>query len=250
MKRSTRLLILMSLVAVVGLMSLPLAALAVKPAPTPPGNHLNITEVAADFDAKTLTITGENFNFGNTLDVTLGEFGLLNIVTTSDTEIVVDFPGGGLPDGDYLLTVSRGTGQSQNDEYDLTIGAVGPPGPPGATGMTGMDGMKGDKGDPGTPASALRFYQSSSVNLITPNGNFHAEGTASCDTGDQAIAPSRYEQASLHTANMSNTLVTSWNWSREGSDSFKFVIDMQSNCTTTEGCPHGSASVLCLDLTP
>jgi len=208
---------------------------------------------AGQFGFGQLTITGEHFEFKNYLAVTLGPKAqmpsALVMVFTSDMQLIYDLPKA-FPDGDYLLTVSTGKRQRKNDEYDLTIGAVGPPGPPGAAGMNGMDGMQGDKGDPGTPASALRFYQSSPVNLITPNGDFKAEGTARCDTGDQAIAPSRYEQASLHTANMSNTLVTSWNWSREGSDSFKFVIDMQSNCTTTEGCPHGSASVLCLDLTP
>ena len=57
--------------------------------------------------------------------VTLGEFGPLNLVgVPTDTEIVVEFPAGGLPAGDFLLTVSTGTGQSQNDEYDLTIGAA------------------------------------------------------------------------------------------------------------------------------
>ncbi len=96
--------------------------LAVKPNPTPPGNHLNITEVEVKFDTSMIVITGEHFSFGNTLDVTLGGFGTLNIVgVPTDTDIVVDFPAGGLPAGDYLLTVSTGTGQSKNDEYDLTV---------------------------------------------------------------------------------------------------------------------------------
>ena len=127
MECTTRLPSLISLVMVVGLMSFPLTVQAVKPASTPPGNHLNITEVEVNFDTSMIVSTGEHFSFGNTLEVTLGEFGPLNIVTTSDTEIVVDFPAGGFLAGvkDYLLTVSTGTGQSQNDEYDLTIGANG-----------------------------------------------------------------------------------------------------------------------------
>ena len=61
--------------------------------------------------------------------------------------IVCDFSaangGSGLPDdGDYLVTVSNGNGQSQSDEYDLTIGAVGPVGP------TGPQGIQGIQGDP------------------------------------------------------------------------------------------------------
>ena len=122
MKKSTRLPMLMSLVAVAGLLSLPLTALAVQPVPTPPGDHLNITEVEVNFDTSMIVITGEHFSFGNTLEVTLGEFGPLDIVgVPSDMEIMVDFPAGGLPAGEYLLTVSTGIGQSQNDEYDLTV---------------------------------------------------------------------------------------------------------------------------------
>ena len=72
------------------------SALADPTAPSPPGDHLIITEVAVDFDAKTLTITGEHFSFGNDLEVTLGGFGPLNIAAPAptDTDIVVDFPGG------------------------------------------------------------------------------------------------------------------------------------------------------------
>lgn len=39
-----------------------------------PGGHLIITKVEVDFDAKQLIISGEDFNFVNTLEVTLGEF--------------------------------------------------------------------------------------------------------------------------------------------------------------------------------
>ena len=103
-------------------------------AATPPGGHLNITEVAIDNpNAPTrLMISGEDFSFGpGPLVVTLGDFGALAIVgIPTDTEITVLLPAN-IPPGDYLLTVARGTGQSQGDEYDLTIGAVGPQGPRG-----------------------------------------------------------------------------------------------------------------------
>ena len=58
-------------------------------------------------------------------------------------------PTGLFPVGDYLLTVSTGNGQSQNDEYDLTIGAVGPQGPQGDQGLPGADGATGDQGPQG-----------------------------------------------------------------------------------------------------
>jgi len=94
----------------------------------PPGGHLNITEVEVDLSAGAngqITIMGEDLDFGGALDVTLGDFGSLAIVgAPTPTMIVADLPAG-IPEGDFLLTVSRGNGQSQNDEYDLTIGAVG-----------------------------------------------------------------------------------------------------------------------------
>jgi hypothetical protein len=141
-----------------------------------PGNHLTIEKVAVDFTQGAfgqLTITGDHFSFGNTLAVTLGEAALpLNIVgVPTDTVIVADLPLA-FPDGDYLLTVSTGNGQSQNDEYDLTIGVVGPkgdtgdkgdkgdPGAPGGTGMTGAmgaPGPKGDKGDKGDTGGSDRL---------------------------------------------------------------------------------------------
>jgi len=115
----------------------------------PPGGHLNITEVLVDFDAKTITIMGEDLDFGGELDVTLGDMGSLIVTTETPTLIVVDFPLEGLLDGDYLLTVSRGNGQSQNDEYDLTIGAVGPEGLQGVDGAQGQQGIQGPAGADG-----------------------------------------------------------------------------------------------------
>ena len=79
----------------------------------------------------------------------------------TDTAIVATIPvPDQFPPGDYLLTVSTGNGQSQNDEYDLTIGGVGPQGEKGdkgdmggqgIQGPPGADGQDGDDGDPGPP---------------------------------------------------------------------------------------------------
>lgn len=104
----------------------------------PPGGHLNITEVLVDVpDVGLITIKGADLDFGNSLVVTLGEFGSLAIISVTDFMIVAELPVD-IPDGEYLLTVSRGRGQSQNDEFDLTIsgesGAAGPlPCPDGFT---------------------------------------------------------------------------------------------------------------------
>ena len=105
--------------------------------PGPPGAHLDVTEVFVD--GTSIMIIGTDLDFGSgPLSVTLGEFGALTITgTPTDTLIEAMLPIGIL-DGDYLLTVSNGNGQSQNDEYDLTIGAVGPQGEQGIQGAPGV----------------------------------------------------------------------------------------------------------------
>ncbi|MDA2920368.1 DUF1566 domain-containing protein [Desulfobacterota bacterium AH_259_B03_O07] len=122
----------------------------------PPGQHLNITEVIVDDqnNPTSIMILGEDFLFGSPLEVTLGEFlGLLAIISASDTMIVASLPNPIGP-GDYLLTVSTGNGQSQSDEYDLTIGAVGPEGPIGPAGADGAPGPAGADGADGATGPA------------------------------------------------------------------------------------------------
>lgn len=137
---------LVTALAIITLLFAPLTGLA-----APPGGHLNVDSVAVDLDAGTLTITGTDLDFGGALEVTLAQFPpLLIIGIPTDTEIVTNLPPA-IDAGDYLLTVSRGNGQSENDEYDLTIGAVGPEGPQGKPGVQGDVGPKGDKGDQGDP---------------------------------------------------------------------------------------------------
>lgn len=108
-----------------------------------PGGHLNITQVLVDDpdNPTSLMIIGEQFDFGpGPLVVTLGEFGPLTIIgTPTDTLIEASLPAP-ISDGDFLLTVSNGGGQSEDDEYDLTIGAIGPEGPQGPQGEQGVPG--------------------------------------------------------------------------------------------------------------
>ncbi|MCZ6468557.1 MAG: hypothetical protein O6499_02795 [Candidatus Dadabacteria bacterium] len=127
-----------------------------------------ITEVFPNFNDGTFEITGENFDLGpDPLQVTLGNFGNLDIISADANMIVVAFPEG-LVDGDYLLTVFSGSGPRKNADNIVTVGAIGPegpggpegptgspggPGPAGADGATGPEGPKGDKGDTGAPGS-------------------------------------------------------------------------------------------------
>ena len=134
------------------------SALAVKPDPSMPGDHLLIKEVEVVVDESTpqttFTIKGQDFDFVNLSDlvVTLGDLGPLTIPgTPTDVEIIATYPGA-LTSGEYLLSVSTGSGQSRHDEYDLTIGAVGPqgePGPEGPQGPQGEMGMTGPQGPVG-----------------------------------------------------------------------------------------------------
>ncbi len=125
-----------------------------------PGGHLQINEVWVDFDAQTIQITGRDFDFGRPLRVSLGELGDISSLCAANFSapqtIVCDFSATGLPaDGDYLLTVWTGVGQSQSDEYDLSVGALGPEGatgpegPQGATGPAGPEGATGPEGPTG-----------------------------------------------------------------------------------------------------
>ncbi len=128
-----------------------LSVLAAHPKAAPPGGHLNVTEVLVDDpdNPTSITITGEDFDFGpGPLVVTLGGFGSLSILSATGTEIVATLPAN-ISDGDFLLTVSTGNGQSQNYEYDLTIGAVGATGPTGPQGEQGKVGPQGEQGEVG-----------------------------------------------------------------------------------------------------
>ena len=123
-----------------------------------PGGHLRVIEVFVDSSAATIEITGEDFDFGpGPLMVSLGELGDISglcVVNYTPPQLIsCDFSSGGLPaDGDYLLTVKNGNGQSHSDQYDLTIGAgggSGPAGPSGATGAAGATGATGGSGPAG-----------------------------------------------------------------------------------------------------
>jgi microcystin-dependent protein len=119
------------------------------PAAQLPGQHLNVEQVfIVPGNPDTLLIMGNDFDFGKPLAVELGDLGALVIVSATATQIVAELPDG-LPYGDYLVTVSTGKGQSQNDEYDLTLGAVGPQGETGPQGPQGETGPQGPQGETG-----------------------------------------------------------------------------------------------------
>ena len=143
-----------AIACVAGSILLATAALAAPPnGSAGPGGHLTITEVSVDDVAQTVTITGEDFDFGSGFEVRLGGVAVTDSCTRVSGELITcDFSAAGLPSpGDYLLTVATGPGESRGDEYDLTIGGVGPAGPPGPPGPPGPDGPEGPEGPEGPP---------------------------------------------------------------------------------------------------
>ena len=124
----------------------------------PPNAELHVDQVIVVEEdspaATTLIIVGGHLNFGEgPLRVSLGDVGKLSVESASDVSIEAVFPAT-LPAGDYRLTVSNGNGQSKQDTYDLTIGAVGPQGeqgPPGVQGPQGERGVPGPQGAQGQP---------------------------------------------------------------------------------------------------
>jgi len=111
--------------------------------------EVTILTVSVDLDAQTITVTGENFDIGpDPTTVSLGGFGNLNITTNTGNLIIADLPGG-IPAGDYVLSVSSGPGKRKNDEKSITIGAQGPQGDMGDPGTPGDPGDQGDQGDQG-----------------------------------------------------------------------------------------------------
>ena len=166
-------------------------AIAVAPDPSEPGNHLLIKEVEVVVNTgtpeTTFTIEGQDFNFTNLSDlsVTLGELGALTIQTANADTIVATWPGA-LPSGEYLLSVSTGSGQSHHDEFDLTIGGgVGPQGPQGPQGPPGPEGPQGPAGG---GAQSLDITRAETTFTVPPNNGVNS-GVATCPPGYFVMAP-------------------------------------------------------------
>jgi Collagen triple helix repeat (20 copies)/Regulator of chromosome condensation (RCC1) repeat len=78
--------------------------------------------------------------------VTLGALPALTVTTFSATTVVATLPASVQP-GTYLLTLTRGNGNSTT--FTVAIGAVGVPGPQGPAGPQGSQGPQGVPGLPG-----------------------------------------------------------------------------------------------------
>jgi hypothetical protein len=155
--------------------------------------RMAITSVATDYVKGAIVIYGQQFDFGDTLTVSLTSLGDISQSCVpsfgTDPQTITCLLQTGLPiAGDYLLTVSSNKTNSgspgkdevtiQRDRYDLTIGAVGPQGAQGIPGAKGEKGDKGDKGDPG--GLGLAAGQSCQAGLHVTG--FDEAGNIICDT--------------------------------------------------------------------
>ncbi len=110
---------------------------------------LEITSVNIDFVTNQISIHGVNFDNGTDLEINLSSFGQIDSLNVGPTLIVASFPLGGLPAGNYLLTITTGGGAVRHDQMAITVGAVGPEGLQGEQGPQGLQGIPGVDGTDG-----------------------------------------------------------------------------------------------------
>lgn len=123
------------------------AVLATLPLTAAPSSQLVITSAQVDFGIGRIYIAGSNFGSAIAPEVTLNGQ-LLIVMSFTDGTIDAVLPAGIAP-GSYLLRVSRGSSSTQNDVFDMTLGAVGPKGDKGEKGDKGDRGGAGPAGPPG-----------------------------------------------------------------------------------------------------
>ena len=144
MKRQLRFIVVFSLFA----FGVGLGSAAAQPFGNGSGSSTSVEVVNVEFDGDDVSgirITGVGFVPGDdeVLRLTLGGFEISRsddpsaacalTVLSDPQEITCEFaPVLSLLTGDYLLTVSIGTGARKTAEYDLTIGAAGPQGAAGS----------------------------------------------------------------------------------------------------------------------
>ena len=109
--------------------------------------QLVISSAQVDFGIGRIYVAGKNFGSATAPEVKLNDQ-VLTLNSFTDGTVDAMLPAGIAP-GSYILRVSRGPSTTQNDVFDVTLGAVGPKGDKGDKGEQGLQGPKGDKGDQG-----------------------------------------------------------------------------------------------------
>ncbi|MEO5896703.1 MAG: IPT/TIG domain-containing protein [Vicinamibacterales bacterium] len=124
--------------------------------------QLVIFSAIPDRSNETLTIRG--VNLGDRAAFVYFEDQPMTILSATDQEVVVHLPAA-LPDGTYLVTVTRGKSTLARGAFSVALmttrsglagpaGPAGPPGAPGAAGPQGSAGSTGAAGPAGTQGPA------------------------------------------------------------------------------------------------
>ena len=140
---------------------------------------VTIRSATLDATQSTLTLRGSEFTGPSgrfTTSVRLGPtLTPLAINSASGTEIVAQLPESLAP-GNYLLTVGYGLGESQFDQFIVTVGAVGPAGAAGPAGPEGPQGPAGPAGQTGLAGPAGPTGPAGAVGPQGPAGPAGATG--------------------------------------------------------------------------
>lgn len=128
------------------------AAADAQPAKTTngPPSQLVILSATPDRAAGTLTVRGKNF--GQHAPYVYVEEFPMSVTSATDEQLVIHLPAG-VPDGSYLLTVTRGPSPHDRDVFHFALHSVetieGPAGPAGPQGEAGPAGPQGEQGPAG-----------------------------------------------------------------------------------------------------
>lgn len=143
--------------------------------------QLVIFSASADRGNETLTIRG--VNLGDRTAFVYFEEQPMTILSASDDQVVVYLPAG-VPDGTYLVTVTRGKAPQARGVFNVAlttasngvIGAVGPAGPPGAPGPAGPQGAQGLTGPAGPAGGIGPAGPAGAIGPVGPSGSAGAAG--------------------------------------------------------------------------
>ena len=230
----------------------PVALAKGKPDPGGPGFKLNIEEVFLsdpfdidDDEPSELEIFGESLDYGDgPLEVTLGTFPPLVCSTQTPEYIKCDLPAGGVGvAGDYELVVSNGVGQTEADEYDLTIAE--PPVPEGTIAFYAATACP-PGWDEYTAAQGLAIVGLPSGGSVaggfgTPMGN-NEDRTGHTHDVDPAAVDSSTDGAHDHTGSTSpggaHTHSMSGAQDSETADAVTDVVAIVNNSSLVSGINH------------
>jgi len=133
-----------------------------------------ITSASADFSMNPVPLTIGGAAFGSSKPVVTVDAQPAEVISYTDTQIVVNLPAG-LSQGSYLLIVTNTTALTSGT-FDATLGAAGPAGPQGPQGSAGPAGPAGATGATGATGSRGPAGPMGPVGPVGPRGGPGPQG--------------------------------------------------------------------------